>query len=116
MKTIINKYLITSAILLSFTACSDFLEMEPLSQGTEAIVFKTPEHFEQAANALYNVEGWKDYNNAAYTNMDKNTDISGLSTNGGGSTPEGNFKWDKPYSFIRTCNILLKKADEYTGN
>ena len=116
MKTIINKYLITSAMLLSFSACSDFWEMEPLSQGTEAIVFKTPEHFEQAANALYNVEGWKDYNNTAYTNMDKNTDISGLSTNGGGSTPEGHFKWDKPYSFIRTCNILLQKADEYPGN
>lgn len=44
---------------MSLTACSDFLDKEPLSQGTEAIVFKTPEHFEQAANALYNVIGWK---------------------------------------------------------
>ena len=55
MKTIINKFFLASAVVMSLTACSDFLDKEPLSQGTEAIVFKTPEHFEQAANALYNV-------------------------------------------------------------
>lgn len=63
MKTILNKIFLASAMTLSLTACSDFLNKEPLSQGTEAIVFKTPEHFEQAANALYNVEAWKNYNN-----------------------------------------------------
>ena len=46
--------------------CSDFLEKEPLSQGTEAIVFKTPEHFEQAANALYNMNGWKNLNGRGF--------------------------------------------------
>ena len=51
MKTIINKIFLASALTLSLSACSDFLEKEPLSQGTEAIVFKTPEHFVQAANA-----------------------------------------------------------------
>ena len=65
MKTIINKIFLASALTLSLSACSDFLEKEPLSQGTEAIVFKTPEHFVQAANALYNMEGWKNYDNKA---------------------------------------------------
>ena len=63
MKTIINKFFLASAVVMSLTACSDFLDKEPLSQGTEAIVFKTPEHFEQAANALYNVIGWKNLDN-----------------------------------------------------
>lgn len=106
-----------SAMTLSLTACSDFLNKEPLSQGTEAIVFKTPEHFEQAANALYNVEAWKNYDNKPnYSSMDGNLDISGLGSNGGGSAPENSYQWDKPYSHIRTCNILLKKAEEYAGN
>lgn len=117
MKTIFRISLIASALVFPLCSCSDFLEKEPLSQGTEAIVFKTPEHFEQAANALYNTEGWKNYDGKAnYGSMDQNTDISGLGSNGGGSTPEGNYKWDKPYSYIRTSNQLLEKAEEYTGN
>ena len=105
MKTIFRISLIASALVFPLCSCSDFLEKEPLSQGTEAIVFKTPEHFEQAANALYNTEGWKNYDGKAnYGSMDQNTDISGLGSNGGGSTPEGNYKWDKPYSYIRTSN------------
>ena len=114
MKTIINRIFLASALTLSLSACSDFLEKEPLSQGTEAIVFKTPEHFVQAANALYNTEGWKNLDGKAnYDNMDRNLDISGLGSNGGGSAPEGNWQWDKPYGHIRTCNILLKKAEDF---
>ncbi|MGG6496794.1 UNVERIFIED_CONTAM: RagB/SusD family nutrient uptake outer membrane protein, partial [Bacteroidetes bacterium 56_B9] len=79
--------------------------------------FKTPQQFEQAANALYNTEGWKNYENKAnYGNMDRGLDISGLGSNGGGSAPESNFQWDKPYGHIRTCNILLQKAEEYSGD
>lgn len=48
--------------------------------------------------------------------MDRGTDISGLGSNGGGSAPEGNWSWDKPYSHIRTCNILLEKAEAYDGS
>ena len=74
MKSIINRIFIASALTFSLSACSDFLNKEPLSQGTEAIVFKTPEHFEQAAYYLYDLYGW-DYNA-----MDRNLDISGLGT------------------------------------
>lgn len=59
MKTIINRIFLASAMTFSLSACSSFLDKEPLSQGTEAIVFKNPEHFEQAANALYNMEDRK---------------------------------------------------------
>ena len=59
MKTIINKFFLASAVVMSLTACSDFLDKEPLSQEQRLLCFKTPEHFEQAANALYNVIEWK---------------------------------------------------------
>lgn len=110
MKSIINRILIASAVTLSLSACDDFLNKEPLSQGTEAIVFKNPTHFEQAAYALYDLYGW-DYNT-----MDRNLDISGLSSSGGGSTPESSGSWNDPYGKIRGCNILLEKAETYTGD
>lgn len=113
----ITKTLVMAATIASLSACSDFLEKEPLSQGTEAIFFKTPEHFEQAANALYNIEGWKDHNNApTYYKMDQGMDISGATSTGGGSAPQSNFQWDKPFSYLRNCNILLKKAEAYSGD
>ncbi|HBB01328.1 MAG: starch-binding protein [Bacteroidetes bacterium GWD2_45_23] len=102
--------------IMVFAGCSDFLDREPLSSGTEAIFYKTPEHFVQAANALYNLEGWKNYDNKESLRMDQGTDIAGLSSNGGTSAGENDWRWDKPYSFIRGCNILLQKAEEYTGN
>lgn len=110
MKSIINRIFIASALTFSLSACSDFLNKEPLSQGTEAIVFKTPEHFEQAAYYLYDLYGW-DYNA-----MDRNLDISGLESNGGGTAPESSGSWGGPYGQIRDCNILLEKAEEYAGD
>ena len=110
MKSIITRIFIASALTFSLSACSDFLNKEPLSQGTEAIVFKTPEHFEQAAYYLYDLYGW-DYNA-----MDRNLDISGLGSNGGGTAPESSGSWGGPYGQIRDCNILLEKAEEYAGD
>ena len=110
MKSIINRIFIASALTFSLSACSDFLNKEPLSQGTEAIVFKTPEHFEQAAYYLYDLYGW-DYNA-----MVRNLDISGLGSNGGGTAPESSGSWGGPYGQIRDCNILLEKAEEYAGD
>lgn len=110
MKSIINRIFIASALTFSLSACNDFLNKEPLSQGTEAIVFKTPEHFEQAAYYLYDLYGW-DYNA-----MDRNLDISGLGSNGGGTAPESSGSWGGPYGQIRDCNILLEKAEEYAGD
>ena len=50
-----------AAIVLgvAMTGCSDFLDKEPLDQGTEAITFKTPAQFEQGANALYDLPQWR---------------------------------------------------------
>ena len=55
MKTFSNSILMASALVasLAFTSCSDFLDREPLSDGTEAITFHNAEQFQQAADALY---------------------------------------------------------------
>lgn len=111
MKTIYKSIFAVSAAVLAMTSCSDFLDKEPLSAGTEAIVFKTADHFAQAANQFYNhLPGW------SYDSMDRNTDISGLSSNGGGSAPESSATWNNNYSNIRQYNILLEKSATYAGN
>lgn len=97
--------------MLALASCDDFLEKEPLSSGTEAIVFQNPSQFKAAANEFYNdLPGW-DYNT-----MDKNTDIGGLSQNGGGAAPESHGTWNSSYSNIRQYNILLAKAEAYGGD
>lgn len=113
----INKIFIFAMVATFLCACSDFLEKEPLSQGTDAIFFKTPEQFAQAANGLYDMEAWQDYNKApAYYKMDQGMDTHGFGNNGGASAGEADFRWEKPYEYIRKCNVLLQKSEEYAGN
>jgi len=118
MKRIYHQFFIIILLAIVFASCSDFLDREPLSDGTEAIFFKTPDHFQQAANALYDMEGWKNYDgsNIPGYRMDQSMDISGIGSNGGGSADQSDWRWNNPYQYIRKCNILLEKAEEYSGN
>lgn len=111
MKSYIRS-LIMLAAAVGLTSCSDFLDKEPTDQGTDAIMFKNPAQFKAAANALYSgtVPGWKEFN------TDRNTDITGITSNGGGTVPQTSDNWKKPYERLRTVNILLQKASEYAGN
>lgn len=111
MKTFSNSILMASALVasLAFTSCSDFLDREPLSDGTEAITFHNAEQFQQAADALYGpLPQWKNCTGF----MDQNLDISGLASSGGTSVPETDGSWN--FGDIRTCCILIEKAEEYT--
>lgn len=104
MKSTISKLVMASALIASLTSCSDFLEKEPLSEGTEAIVFKNATQFQQAADAFTeHLPSWQSIT------WDKNTDIGGLSSNGAGTAPESNGNWSGNYNNIRQYNILLKK-------
>jgi len=107
MKIFNNISLIVVLLAIMFTSCSDFLEKEPLSSGTDAIFFKTPAHFVQAANALYDVlpRGWDSF--------DGSTDLSGVGPRGGGSAQEGG-AWS--YTQIRRCCVVIQKAEEYSGD
>jgi hypothetical protein len=117
----INYWLISCTIIVLSTGCTDFLDREPLASGTEAIFFTSPAQFTQAANDLYKMEGWKNYggsgseNNIGGKRIDLGLDISGITNNGGDVAPESDWHWDNPYQYIRSCNILLQKATEYTG-
>lgn len=87
-----NIMTLLAAFAMTATGCSDFLEREPLAQGTEAIFFQNAEQFEQAANEFYNnLDGWKDKNGAGF-GFDKGLDISGLGQNGGASAPESDWQ------------------------
>ena len=111
MKTTINNLLLASAFIASMASCSDFLDKEPLSQGTEAIAFQNPSQFQQAADRfIEHLPGWD------YGSMDRGTDIAGLGSNGGGSAPESNGTWGGSYGNIRQYNILLEKAEAFKGD
>ena len=111
MKSTITKLFMASALVASMTSCSDFLDKEPLSSGTEAIVFKNATQFQQAADKFID-----NLPNGFYDAFEGGTDITGLSSNGGAAAPESNGNWSGNYDNIRQYNILLKKADEYTGD
>lgn len=106
------KYFLILAAGMSMASCSDFLDKEPLDQGTDAIMFKNPAQFEAAANALYGgtVPDWKSIN------TDGNTDITGIGSNGGGTAPQSSGAWKDPLYRLRTVNILLEKGASYAGN
>lgn len=116
-----NQYIFKGLILLTLalgSGCKDFLDQQPLSEGTVPNFYKTPEQFKMAANAFYDdVIAWRDFsNNASYYLMDQGTDISGLSTNGGVTAAQSDVNWSSPYTFIRQYNTLINKAAEYSGN
>ena len=68
-----RKYILPFLALgLTMASCSDFLDKEPLDQGTDAIMFKSPEQFDQAALALYSFPDWKS------ANYDGGLDVSRL--------------------------------------
>ncbi|GEM_PF-66361 len=102
-----NKSILMLAVGLTMTACSDFLDKEPTDQGTEAITFKTPEQFEQAANRLYCFGGKWD------VKFELNLDTSGIGANDAGTTGESHGTWG--FGGHRECNILLEKAASYAG-
>lgn len=105
----LNKIAISTALLgMTLTGCSDFLDQEPKDTGTDAIMFKTPEQFMQAAYAIYALPTWKDFN------FDGGLDVSGISSNGGGSAPQSTDNWKRPYESLRNINILLERAAGYS--
>lgn len=111
MKSMISKWFVASALVACMPSCSDFLDKEPLAEGTEAVAFKNAVQFQQAADKFIDhLPGW------SYDSWDRSTDIGGLGSNGGGAAPESNKNWKDNYENIRQYNTLLKKAEEYPGD
>lgn len=110
------------AVTLLISACKKtFLDLEPLDVPTEAIYFKTPDHFKAAANDFYNkMIGFKSISGSSiYDFMDAGSDLTAsISPYGQGAigASQTDQYWNNPYNYIRANNILIKKAGEYVGD
>lgn len=122
-----NKKIIFSFLLiftLSFTACEDYLEVQPATGFTEAEVFKSEKDIQSAIAGVYTLLLTEDaYSNrlAFVFNMNTDVEMSGVSTNtvnGNGSDlacydPKPywttlNSTWSAMYKIINTANDVIQ--------
>lgn len=122
-------YAASAALLLASTSCSDyFLNLDPTDTQTEANYYQTAAQFEAAANSTYSFYGFKDvkekvndtdYTHSIYNTWDSNTDMgNGYSEAALGTLAAGQSDtyWSLCYAKIRKCNVVIEKADDYTGS
>lgn len=122
MKKII--YTMTLGMLLGFSSCVDtFLDLEPLDVRTDVVYFQKASDFKEYANGFYGqLLGWGSPYGSIYEFMDNSSDLSANTFSsyelGHGTiqVPNTDTRWDNCYTHIRTVNILLEKAEGYTGN
>lgn len=114
MKKILN-YIVLGGLFLGLSGCQDeFIDLNPPGQFTDAVYFKKPGDFKAYAAGFYGqLQGW------SFGNMDNSSDLSANANGNGaalgqGTLAAGGGSWD--YGGIRSCNILLAKANEYKGD
>ncbi|WP_159519736.1 RagB/SusD family nutrient uptake outer membrane protein [Sunxiuqinia indica] len=115
----INYIIILLGILVS-TACEDkFLDLEMQDKLSESSYYKTADHYRASANSFYNgLWGWKD---AQGLLLDRGSDLNISYANyaaygrGNITVPNQDDVWSHSYGQIRDNNILLEKAEEYSG-
>lgn len=119
MKKIIN--IILPCIMVFFSSCEDeFIDLTPLASITEDVYYKEPAHFATGANKFYTqLPAWK--NGADY--MDYGTDLTsyiegGQQDYGRGiiTPPVTDDYWDDAWSNIRSNNLLIERAADYSGD
>lgn len=109
---------------MSATSCqSYFLDLEPLSSITESVYFTEADHFREYSNSFYTqMIGLRATNSSSVAEyfLDMGTDLCSYSDSdyGKGSiiAPETDVYWDNSYTYIRTNNMLLEKAEAYDGD
>lgn len=104
-------------ILISLTACEkEFLDLERPDALSETAYYKTPDHFKAAANDLYkSLWAWGD---AQGLLLDRGSDLNAIPTGygqGNINPPNTDNVWTRSYENIRKSNVLLEKANEYSG-
>lgn len=116
------------SLMLMATSCSDyFLDLYPTDTQTEANYYQTAEQFEAAANGTYSFYGFKDvsatvngtkYSHSVYNIWDNGSDIiTGLNevVKGTLAASQTDTYWSLCYAMIRACNVVVEKAEDYTG-
>ena len=116
----IKQLLITLAVLLSFTACQDFLEPESLSTFDSKYIFSNAEDARKAVNAMYVHFSHDGFRSRLSNNMTGNTDIEHAGGTSDGAryqiwrldAQENNgdlrYIWDIGYQAIRDANIAIE--------
>lgn len=110
----IYKYIIAGGLGISMMACqNNFIDLTPPAQFTDAVYFDKPADFKAYATGFYGqLPGW------SFGTWDNGSDLSANNNGNGtdigyGTIAVGSTSWN--YSGIRSCNILLSKANEYKG-
>ncbi|GAA0881809.1 RagB/SusD family nutrient uptake outer membrane protein [Sphingobacterium siyangense subsp. cladoniae] len=108
-------YIVFGMLSVGLYSCQkSFIDLTPPAQYTDAVYFKKASDFKAYTTGLYSrLEGW------SFASMDNSSDLSANSNTNGydigyGTIATASTNWD--YSGIRSCNILLTKAQEYTGS
>jgi hypothetical protein len=126
MKKIFN-YILAGGIGLSVFSCQKkFVDLEPTAMFTDAVYFKQPGDFKAYTSSFYGYYVSKDNKwfslmpTWSFGNMDNNSDLSANANGNGYDIGHGTIavgstdnRWD--YSWIRTANILISKAAEFSG-
>ncbi|SFD96066.1 RagB/SusD family nutrient uptake outer membrane protein [Flavobacterium phragmitis] len=113
--------LMLSSVLLFSSCQNDYLELDPLDAQTEASYFRSTADFKAASNDFYNkMISWKAINSSSvFSFMDFGTDLTSLAQEEGRGNiiaTNSDIYWTNPYKYIRANNILLKAAEQYTGD
>ena len=114
-----------SAMILGTVGCQKkFIDLKPEDSLTETQYFKTPEQFKYATNEMYEkMISWQKIDESnIFDFMDFGSDLSAnfqlpQTDYGRGIVvvPTDDKYWNNAYAYIRGVNIVLKKAEEYTG-
>ncbi|RKO70788.1 RagB/SusD family nutrient uptake outer membrane protein [Sphingobacterium puteale] len=107
-------YILCAGLCLGLFSCqNDFIDLTPPAEFMDNVYFNKASDFKSYTTSFYGrLQGW------SFANMDNSSDLSANSNSNGygeghGSLNATSINWD--YSGIRSCNILLGKAAEYTG-
>lgn len=110
----IIKTISAAVVALLFTSC---LDLEPKDQMADTNMWATSSDFQLFANRFYD---WFPSIQSMY-NGDKESDFmvdkSGFNTisNGTNAVPASDGTYGGCYNHIRRCNILIERADKYSG-
>jgi hypothetical protein len=125
MKNFIIPAVIGAMVTGAVSCQKNFLDLKPEDRLTESVYFTTPAQFKYATNDFYEkMMSWEAIDGSSiYDFMDFGSDISANVTEGvqvaygRGAiiVPTDDKYWDNAYAYIRAINIVLKKADGYSG-
>lgn len=120
MKKII--YIILPCVMMFFTSCAeDFIELTPPAEITDEVYYTEAEHFLTGSNRFYtNLLRWHDQgilsdHGSDLVSFKESSDMQDYSR-GDTQAPEDDDEYSEPYEAIRDMNLLLARAENYSGN